>query len=245
MGDGKRFAVLLCAEDSDYVKKRYGGYYGVFVEMLAEEGEAWEVFKVANGEFPDDDEIANFDGFVITGSCNDAHGNDVWICKLIALLKKLDSLNKKVLGICFGHQILSRALGGKTGRAISGWDIGVTAIHLSSSTSTLFSSLNIPTTLSVIECHQDEVRELPPEAEVIAWSDKTGVEMFRYGDHMMGIQGHPEYTKDILLHLIDRLMQLSFIEDSYADELKANLGKVEPDKNAWKKLCTSFLKGRL
>ncbi|MBA0682902.1 hypothetical protein Goari_024588 [Gossypium aridum] len=245
MGDGKRFAVLLCAEDSDYVKKRYGGYYGVFVEMLAEEGEAWEVFKVANGEFPDDDEIANFDGFVITGSCNDAHGNDVWICKLIALLKKLDSLNKKVLGICFGHQILSRALGGKTGRAISGWDIGVTAIHLSSSASTLFSSLNIPTTLSVIECHQDEVRELPPEAEVIAWSEKTGVEMFRYGDHMMGIQGHPEYTKDILLHLIDRLMQLSFIEDSYADELKANLGKVEPDKDAWKKLCTSFLKGRL
>lgn len=245
MGDGKRFAVLLCAEDSDYVKKRYGGYYGVFVEMLAEDGEAWEVFKVANGEFPDDDEIANFDGFVITGSCNDAHGNDVWICKLIALLKKLDSLNKKVLGICFGHQILSRALGGKTGRAISGWDIGVTAIHLSSSTSTLFSSLNIPTTLSVIECHQDEVRELPPEAEVIAWSEKTGVEMFRYGDHMMGIQGHPEYTKDILIHLIDRLMQLSFIEDSYADELKANLGKVEPDKNAWKKLCTSFLKGRL
>lgn len=244
MGDGKRFAVLLCAEDSDYVK-RYGGYYGVFVEMLAEDGEAWEVFKVANGEFPDDDEIANFDGFVITGSCNDAHGNDVWICKLIALLKKLDSLNKKVLGICFGHQILSRALGGKTGRAISGWDIGVTAIHLSSSTSTLFSSLNIPTTLSVIECHQDEVRELPPEAEVIAWSEKTGVEMFRYGDHMMGIQGHPEYTKDILLHLIDRLMQLSFIEDSYADELKANLGKVEPDKDAWKKLCTSFLKGRL
>lgn len=245
MGDGKRFAVLLCAEDSDYVKKRYGGYYGVFVEMLAEDGEAWEVFKVANGEFPDDDEIANFDGFVITGSCNDAHGNDVWICKLIALLKKLDSMNKKVLGICFGHQILSRALGGKTGRAISGWDIGVTAIHLSSSTSTLFSSLNIPTTLSVIECHQDEVRELPPEAEVIAWSEKTGVEMFRYGDHMMGIQGHPEYTKDILIHLIDRLMQLSFIEDSYADELKANLGKVEPDKDAWKKLCTSFLKGRL
>ncbi|KAK8605921.1 hypothetical protein V6N13_102686 [Hibiscus sabdariffa] len=301
MGGGKRFAVLLCAEDSDYVKKRHGGYYGVFVEMLAEEGETWDVFKVANGEFPDDNEIDGFDGFVITGSCNDAHGDDVWICKLIALLNKLDSLNKKVLGICFGHQmesaelskcvikrdstqfrriclysrflrsrpveqrfehvgaygyakeviccyliqILSRALGGKTGRAISGWDIGVTAIHLSSSSSKLFSSLKIPTTLSVIECHRDEVRELPPKAEVIAWSEKTGVEMFRYGDHMLGIQGHPEYTKDILLHLIDRLLQRSFIEESYADVLKAKLVKVEPDKEAWKKLCTSFLKGRL
>jgi hypothetical protein len=56
-----------------------------------------------------------------------------------------------------------------------------------------------------------QVRELPPKAEVIAWSDKTGIEMFRYGDHVMGIQGHPEYTKDILLHLIDRLLQLDMI----------------------------------
>lgn len=54
-------------------------------------------------------------------------------------------------------QILSRALGGKTGRAISGWDIGVTTIHLSSSTSKFFSSLEIPTTLPIIECHRDEV----------------------------------------------------------------------------------------
>ncbi|GMJ06795.1 hypothetical protein like AT2G23970 [Hibiscus trionum] len=243
MGGGKRFAVLLCAEDSDYVKKRYGGYYGVFVDMLAEEGETWDVFKVANGEFPDDEQIERFDGFVITGSCNDAHGNDVWICDLISLLKKLDSFNKKVLGICFGHQILSRALGGKTGRAISGWDIGLTTIHLSSSN--LFSSLKIPSTLSIIECHRDEVRELPPKAEMIAWSEKTGVEMFRYGDHMMGIQGHPEYTQDILIHLVDRLRHRNLIADSYADELKANMGKVEPDKDEWKKLCTSFLKGRL
>ena len=52
---------------------------------------------VASGEFPEDDEIELFDGFVITGSCNDAHENDVWICKLLNLLKKLDSMNKKIL----------------------------------------------------------------------------------------------------------------------------------------------------
>lgn len=56
-----------------------------------------------------------------------------------------------------------------------------------------------------------QVFELPPKAELIAWSDKTGVEMFKYGDHMMGIQGHPEYTKDILLNLIDRIVKLDYI----------------------------------
>lgn len=56
-----------------------------------------------------------------------------------------------------------------------------------------------------------QVRELPAKAEVIAWSEKTGIEMFSYGNHFMGIQGHPEYTRDILLHLVDRLLQRNLI----------------------------------
>ncbi|XP_022866872.1 gamma-glutamyl peptidase 5-like [Olea europaea var. sylvestris] len=103
----KKFAVLHCADDSDYVKKLYGGYFGIFVRMLGEEGETWDVYKVAKEEFPEDNEIGEYDGFVITGSCSDAHGNDLWISKLVALLKKLDAMKKKVLGICFGHQVLS------------------------------------------------------------------------------------------------------------------------------------------
>ena len=103
--DAKRFAVLLCAEDSEYVRKLYGGYFGVFTRMLAEEGETWDMFRVASGQFPDDEDVALYDGFVITGSCNDAHGNDPWVHELLNLLKKLDSMKKKILGICFGHQV--------------------------------------------------------------------------------------------------------------------------------------------
>ncbi|XP_061370859.1 gamma-glutamyl peptidase 5-like [Gastrolobium bilobum] len=242
---GKRFAVLLCAEDSEYSRKKYGGYFGIFVRMLAEEGERWDVYRVARGEFPEDDEVALYDGFVITGSCNDAHGNDPWIHDLLALLNKLNTMNKKILGICFGHQILGRALGGKVSRSPTGWDISVRTINLSSSSSLALSSLKLPSRLSIIECHRDEIRELPAKAEVIAWSEKTGIEMFRYGDHIMGIQGHPEYTYDILLHLIDRLIQRSFIMESFAVEARVKAALWEPDKEAWKRLCISFLKGRL
>lgn len=59
--------------------------------------------------------------------------------------------------------------------------------------------------------HIKQVWELPPKAEKIAWSDKTGIEMFSCGNHLMGIQGHPEYTQDILLHLVDRLLQRNLI----------------------------------
>lgn len=240
----KRFALLLCAEDSEYVKKVYGGYFEVYVELLGNEGERWDLYRAALGGLPAEEDLDAYDGFVITGSCSDAHGDDVWIQQLIKLIKIIDSKRKKILGFCFGHQILSRALGGKTGRA-KGWDIGVTCVHPSVSALEQLSSLQIPSHLPIIECHRDEVRELPPHAEVMAWSEKTGVEMFRYGDHIMGIQGHPEYNEDILMHLIDRLLQRNLIQTFHAEAAKASLAAREPDREAWKRLCKSFLGGKL
>lgn len=102
----KRFALLLAARDSEYVKKTYGGYFNVFVAAFGEEGERWDLFRVVEREFPEMSELDNYDGFVISGSPYDAYGNDSWIIKLCFLLQTLDSMGKKVLGICFGHQVL-------------------------------------------------------------------------------------------------------------------------------------------
>ncbi|KAA8522824.1 hypothetical protein F0562_009247 [Nyssa sinensis] len=214
----KRYALLLAAKDSEYVKKVYGGYFNVFVAAFGEEGERWDLFRVVEGEFPDMNELQNYDGFVVSGSPYDAYGNDYWILNLCFLLQTIDNLQKKVLGICFGHQVLCRALGGKVGKA--------------------------QTALSIIECHQDEVWEVPMGAEVIAFSDKTGVEMFTIGDHILGIQGHPEYTKDILNSLIDRLLNNDSIERGFAEDVKSKLQIAEPDRKCWEKICRNFLKGR-
>ncbi|KAK2374960.1 gamma-glutamyl peptidase [Trifolium repens] len=137
-------------------------------------------------------------------------------------------------------KILGRALGGKVGPSPTGWDIGVRSITLSSHACP--SSLDLPTKLSIIQCHRDEVQELPTKADIIAKSDKTGIEMFKYDDHIMGIQGHPEYSKDLLLHLIDRLIQKNFIMEAIDVGAREGAVMLEPDTNAWKRLCISFLK---
>ncbi|KAF9615788.1 hypothetical protein IFM89_026459 [Coptis chinensis] len=245
-GGEKRFALLLAARDSDYVNKVYGGYFNVFVETFGEEGETWDLFRVVEGEFPDWEELHKYHGFVISGSPFDAFGNDLWILKLGFLLQTLDAMEKKVLGICFGHQLLCRALGGKVGRAYDGWDIGLRKVRMVDDLPPcrfLEDLEEIPPCLSIIECHQDEVWEVPLGAEVIAFSDKTGVEMFAIGDHILGIQGHPEYTKDILYNLIDRLLDANLIERDSAEDARSKLEMAEPDRKSWEKICRRFLKG--
>ncbi|KAF8369332.1 hypothetical protein HHK36_032657 [Tetracentron sinense] len=189
---GKRFGVLLCAEDSEYVKKKYGGYFGVYVEMLGEEGEIWDVYKVVGGEFPGEEELGFYDGFVITGSCHDAHGNDVWICKLLNLLKKLDSMKKKVLGFCFGHQILKLAL--EERRAEQHVWMGCCG-----------------------NC---------PRAEVRAWSEKKGIEMFPPMDGLINAIG------------------FEFLAGFHAEARRASVEAREPDERL-DEIVQELRKGRL
>ncbi|CAI9098602.1 OLC1v1035279C3 [Oldenlandia corymbosa var. corymbosa] len=245
VGGEKRFALLLAARDSDYVKKVYGGYFNVFVDALGDEGERWDLFRVVEGDFPDMDELQNYQAFVVSGSPYDAYGNEHWILKLCYLLQTLFSMQKKVLGICFGHQVLCRALGGSVAKSNSGWDIGVREITILKELlpRNSFELDEIPSSLSIIECHQDEVWEVPDGAQVIAYSDKTAVEMFSYGNTVLGIQGHPEYTKDILNNLIDRLISAHSVERGFAEQVKAKLLITDPDRKYWEKICKSFLKG--
>ena len=129
-----------------------------------------------------------------------------------------------------------------------------------------------PNSLAIIKCHQDEVWELPESATLLAYSDKYNVEMASYGDHLLSIQGHPEYNKEILFEIIDRVVSLklmevcfasvspfyiyivfdvtserfffAFLQQDLADKAKATMEEAEPDRKQWQTLCKNFLKGK-
>ncbi|KAF3339169.1 putative glutamine amidotransferase YLR126C [Carex littledalei] len=241
----KRYALLLAAKDSDYVIKMYNGYFNVFVQAFGDEDENWDLFRVVEGEFPKIEELNKYDGFVISGSPHDAYANDLWILRLCFLIQKLHAMQKRVLGICFGHQVLCQALGGRVGKARSGWDVGVRRVIMAESLLQcrfLDEFKEIPPCAKILKCHQDEVLEVPPGAEVLAFSDKAGVEMFCIGDHIFGIQGHPEYTKDILLNLIDRLTSNELLDIDFGSDAKTQLEADDAERDFWEKLCKTFLK---
>uniref|UniRef100_A0A0D9VCX9 Glutamine amidotransferase domain-containing protein n=1 Tax=Leersia perrieri TaxID=77586 RepID=A0A0D9VCX9_9ORYZ len=248
-GGARRYAVLLALKDSEYAREVYGGYGNVFVTAFGNGGrekeERWDCFRVIDGEFPAAEELGMYDGFVVSGSPHDAYGDERWILRLCSLIRTLHAMNKRLLGICFGHQVLCRALGGRVGKARNGWDIGVKKVTFMPDFEGfgLFGDLEeLPQSASIIEVHQDEVWEMPPKGRVLAYSDKTRVEMFAVGEHVLGVQGHPEYTNDILHNLIDRLVNNNTITRSIGEDARGTAEATKPDHGFWTKLCKDFLK---
>ncbi|XP_059071405.1 gamma-glutamyl peptidase 5-like [Cryptomeria japonica] len=205
----------------------YGGYFGLFVNMLGEEGERWDMFRAFDRQLPKMEDLDKYDGFVVTGSKSDAHGNAVWILELCQLLRCCYQMRIKVLGICFGHQILSRALGGKVSRSSAGWDGSMEK--------------------DCIEFNKYcmvQVTEIPCGADIIAFSNKTEIEMFSMDDHILGIQGHPEYSSDILFNLMDNLCNEGILTEEMVKKAKNSVEQYNNvyEREIWQQICKRFLK---
>lgn len=241
--DPSRFAVLLTGHASPFCLAKYGGYGHMLVELLREPGETWDILPLVDGLQPTPQHLDTYHGFVVTGSKHDAHGNDPWILNLCSILRDLHLKRKKVLGICFGHQILSRALGGKTGRATVGWELGEREVQLCvEAFSRKPYGRDLPPMLRVIESHQDQVLEIPPDAELLGSSDKTPIEIFGIGDHILGIQGHPEFEVDVIMDIINSRLNLGILTEEVASLSKASITQVNPDRQLWQKICKDFLR---
>lgn len=137
---------------------------------------------------------------VLTGSARDADSMDPVVLRLLETLRLLTERDLPVLGVCFGHQVLARALGGTVGRNPSGWEVGNAVVSLTEAGQACPILIDLGPAPVVLQSHQDAVLSLPPGGVLLAGNAHTPVQAFqsRPAGRQFGVQFHPEFTPERL-----------------------------------------------
>lgn len=183
-----KIGILQTGHSPDDLIGSTGDYDQMFRTLLGGHGFSFETYPVLDGIFPDGPEAA--DGWLITGSRHGAYEDHAWIPPLEQLIRDIRDSGRPLIGVCFGHQIIAQALGGKVEKYDGGWSVGRTEYDMGGET------------VALNAWHQDQVTERPEGARVLASSDFCENAILAYGDTIWTVQPHPEFTPDFIDGLI-------------------------------------------
>ena len=178
------------------VAEQRGDFESWFAAGMGLPRENFEVTEVFRGAALPNAET--FSACVITGSAAMATDNEAWSVQTERWLAKAVALGKPILGVCYGHQLLARALGGRVSTNPAGRQIGTVDVTLTElgRVDPLFRQL--PATLHVPVSHSQVVTGLPKHARVLATTQADSNHAFALGSHVWGIQFHPEFDAEII-----------------------------------------------
>tara|TARA_B100001057_G_C22685791_1_gene885655 strand:- start:193 stop:912 length:720 start_codon:yes stop_codon:yes gene_type:complete len=187
----------------DELKTNHGSYSKMFFELLKNlfpEAKI-KIYKLyENRKLP---EIFSFDLFVITGSKFGVYDNLSWINPLKKFILKIEKKKVPLFGVCFGHQIMAEAFGGKVEKFSNGWTLGIENYEIIEKTKWTrdFKKFN------GFAIHQDQIIDQPPNSTVIAKSKNCSFSILSYGKKnkpfAISIQSHPEFSKKYFVDLIN------------------------------------------
>jgi len=212
-----KIGILQCDSTNMEFRTEHGDYPDMFKSIFKKIDKflEFEIFDIQLSQYPNSYEEC--DAYLITGSRYSVYDKDKWIHKLEDYVIELHKRKYPLIGICFGHQIVAKALGGKTEMAPQGWGAGVHKYSKIFSKSWLMPSLD---NFSLIVSHQDQVTELPEGADLLAESSFCPYAAFSIDEHILTFQGHPEFSKAYSKALID-LRKKKLGEAVYLESLKS------------------------
>lgn len=192
--------ILLCDTFPGLLPDYIPSYESMFIKLFngVRDDITYEVVPVWQNVLPSD--IKKDEIYLITGSNSSSYDTSIpWVVSLQEWIKKAYSQNAKMVGICFGHQIIALSLGGKVIKSPKGWGTGIRCSEISDS---LLATVIKGQELRLLYNHHDQVTELPEGAIRLATSDFCENEAFTLGDNIVTFQGHPEYVPEYARHLI-------------------------------------------
>lgn len=185
----------------------------------------WEfsVFPAHKGVLPGSEEC---DAFLLTGSRHSAYDELDWIPPLESLIRQLFQEKKKLLGVCFGHQIMAQALGGVVTQSEKGWGVGLSFNQVKVTKPWMEP---VQSQLDLLVSHQDQVMTPPESAEIVASSEFCPNFVVQYGPSFLSVQGHPEFSKAYTAALMGTRRGQSIPEERYQAGITSMNNKVDSE----------------
>ncbi|WP_456389816.1 type 1 glutamine amidotransferase [Profundibacter sp.] len=209
-----KIGILVCGHAIDEVAKTHGDYGDWFVTLLAGNGFTFDIYNVVDMEFPAS--IENADGWLLTGSRHGAYEDHPFIPPLEGFVREAYAASVPMVGICFGHQLIAQALGGKVEKYKGGWAVGRQDYTFEG---------HGPVALNA--WHQDQVMQLPKDARVIAGNDFCKYAGLVYGDRVYTVQPHPEFSNEVIAEYVElrrdpAIYDEAMMDCAIADSTRAN-----------------------
>lgn len=205
----------------DELSEHYESYPDMFRHLLSDNMPKDWIFKTfspVQGEFPD--KVSQCNAWLVTGSKFGVYEDIDWIHQLRAFLAEAYAKDRPIIGICFGHQLLAQALGGKVIKSPKGWGCGAHRYEWCTQPQWLKeaqkSGMSNEQSFAIQAYHQDQVVDLPKEAKVIAQSYFCDYAALAYQDKAISFQGHPEFASDYASDLFE-LRKGTSLPDEIAD----------------------------
>lgn len=228
-----RLATLVTNTDfSDFAKARPldDAKFAALIHSVRPDWQV-EAFWACKNEFSQD--LAGFDGVMITGSPASVMDGAPWMLRLEDLILDMVQARIPLFGACFGHQLIAKALGAKVFRNPDGWAHGLIAVERMSRAPWSMRREK----LDLFGSHIEQV-SLPDGAELLFQSQGCRNAGFAIGNHVFTVQHHPEMSSDFIADLIEEYAD--YVGLAVTNQARASINSGSADGGVFAREIAAF-----
>lgn len=197
----KPLLIIETGHAFEEVIKSQGDFSELIIQQLPNTLPITKCNIIADETLPNAQDVS---GAIITGSHSMVTDHEAWSERTADWLKEAKQANLPILGICYGHQLLAYALGGKAGYNEKGVEVGTKDIYTTKAIIDDPVFQQLPSSFKAHTTHAQSALILPKDAIVLAKNNHENHHAFRIGQHIWGVQFHPEFNEKVMEAYIQR-----------------------------------------